>query len=119
MPLNRLQGWLNGNTQEKDAGCYCYCCLSNKLDRCVGCVFECQCSSSTVVQWESLRYCVNVWSVFSCDTAAFLRVREQLQGKQGVFLCCCIKVRSFVHLWRRVRQNLRVFNLFSALSWQL
>lgn len=48
-------------------------------------VFECQCSSSTAVQQESLRYCVNVWSIFSCDTAAFFRVREQLQGKQEIF----------------------------------
>lgn len=29
---------------------------------------------------------------------AFLFVRDQLQGKQEIFLCYYIKVRSFVHL---------------------
>lgn len=48
-------------------------------------VFEGQCSSRAAVQRESLSLCINVWSVFSCDTASFSFCYRAVARKAGRF----------------------------------
>ena len=97
MHLNRLWGRLKGNIQEKHADRYC--CLLSKFGQMCGMV---SLNVDVVPEQQSsgsLRGIVSMYGAFSLVIPlAFLFVSEQLQGKQEFFLCCYIKVRSFVHL---------------------